>query len=90
MGHFAVTHAEVGAYLPGLWGIPFLIVEVVAFQHRPNEVAPESRAQVAAVHMASGVVEEMTEAEGAPWARWPNAPEAPPARADHDRHARLA
>ena len=63
---FGVTHAEVGAYLLGLWGIPFPIVEAVAFHHRPNEVAPESRALVAAVHMASGVVEEMTEAEGAP------------------------
>ena len=43
---FGVTHAEVGAYLLGLWGIPFPIVEAVAFHHRPNEVAPESRALV--------------------------------------------
>ena len=63
---FGVTHAEVGAYLLGLWGIPFPIVEAVAFHHRPNEVAPESRALVAAVHMASGVVEEMTDSDGAP------------------------
>ncbi len=63
---FGVTHAEVGAYLLGLWGIPFPIVEAVAFHHRPDDVAPEARALVAAVHMASGVVEEMTEAEGAP------------------------
>jgi HD-like signal output (HDOD) protein/CheY-like chemotaxis protein len=60
---FGVTHAEVGAYLLGLWGIPFPIVEAVAFHHRPNEVAPESRALVAAVHMASGLVEEMTDAD---------------------------
>ena len=60
---FGVTHAEVGAYLLGLWGIPFPIVEAVAFHHRPNEVAPESRALVAAVHIASGLVEEMTEAD---------------------------
>jgi HD-like signal output (HDOD) protein len=60
---FGVTHAEVGAYLLGLWGIPFPIVEAVAFHHRPNEVAPESRALVAAVHIASGLIEEMTEAD---------------------------
>jgi len=60
---FGVTHAEVGAYLLGLWGIPFPIVEAVAFHHRPNEVAPESRPLVAAVHIASGLVEEMTEAD---------------------------
>jgi HD-like signal output (HDOD) protein len=58
---FGVTHAEVGAYLLGLWGIPFPIVEAVAFHHRPNEVAPEARALVAAVHIASGMIEEMTE-----------------------------
>jgi hypothetical protein len=44
-------------------GIPFPIVEAVAFHHRPNEVAPESRALVAAVHIASGLIEEMTEAD---------------------------
>jgi HD-like signal output (HDOD) protein len=60
---FGVTHAEVGAYLLGLWGIPFPIVEAVAFHHRPNEVAPESRPLVAAVHIASGLIEEMTEGD---------------------------
>ena len=58
-----VSHAEVGAYLLGLWGIPFPIVEAVAFHHRPNEVAPESRPLVAAVHIASGLIEEMTETD---------------------------
>jgi HD-like signal output (HDOD) protein len=62
---FGVTHAEVGAYLLGLWGIPFPIVEAVAFHHRPNEVAPESRPLVAAIHIASGLVEEMTEGNSA-------------------------
>ena len=60
---FGVTHAEVGAYLLGLWGIPFPIVEAVAFHHRPNEVAPESRPLVAAIHIASGLIEEMTESD---------------------------
>jgi HD-like signal output (HDOD) protein len=62
---FGVTHAEVGAYLLGLWGIPFPIVEAVAFHHRPNEVAPESRPLVAAIHIASGLIEEMTEGNSA-------------------------
>jgi HD-like signal output (HDOD) protein len=60
---FGVTHAEVGAYLLGLWGIPFPIVEAVAFHHRPNEVAPESRPLVTAIHIASGLIEEMTETD---------------------------
>jgi HD-like signal output (HDOD) protein len=68
---FGVTHAEVGAYLLGLWGIPFPIVEAVAFHHRPNEVAPESRALVGAIHIASGLVEEMTDADQAKMAARP-------------------
>ena len=31
----AVTHAEVGAFLLGLWGLPFRIVEAVANHHAP-------------------------------------------------------
>ncbi len=30
------SHAELGAYLLGLWGIPDSIVEIVAFHHRPS------------------------------------------------------
>lgn len=32
---WGVTHAEVGAYLLGLWGLPWPIVEAVAFHHAP-------------------------------------------------------
>ena len=35
----------------------------MAFHHRPNEVAPESRPLVAAVHIASGLVEEMSDSD---------------------------
>ncbi len=33
---FGTTHAEVGAYLLGLWGLPENIVEVLAFHHTPS------------------------------------------------------
>jgi HD-like signal output (HDOD) protein/ActR/RegA family two-component response regulator len=33
------SHAEVGAYLLGLWGLPHQIIEAVAFQHAPQLVA---------------------------------------------------
>ena len=35
----AVTHAEVGAFLLGLWGLPFRIVEAVANHHAPSRNA---------------------------------------------------
>ncbi len=33
------SHAEVGAYLLGLWGIPHLAVEAIAHHHRPTRIA---------------------------------------------------
>jgi HD-like signal output (HDOD) protein len=36
------SHAEIGAYLLGLWGFPYQIVEAVAFHHSPNHV-PQSQ-----------------------------------------------
>lgn len=33
---WGVTHAEIGAYLLGLWGLPFQIVEAVAHHHAPT------------------------------------------------------
>lgn len=32
------SHAEVGAYLLGIWGLPYQIIEAVAFQHTPQQV----------------------------------------------------
>jgi HD-like signal output (HDOD) protein len=49
------THAEVGAYLLGLWGLSDPIVEAVAFHHRPAEsAAPEFR-PLTAVHVADAL-----------------------------------
>lgn len=33
------THAEVGAYLLGVWGLPYSLVEAVAYHHTPQAVA---------------------------------------------------
>lgn len=51
-----VTHAEVGAYLLGVWGLPFSIVETTAFHHAPSGAANETPDVLAAVHLASAVV----------------------------------
>jgi HD-like signal output (HDOD) protein len=32
------SHAEIGAYLLGLWGLPFPVVEAVAHHHQPGRV----------------------------------------------------
>jgi HD-like signal output (HDOD) protein len=34
------THAQIGAYLLGLWGLPYAVVEAVALHHTPLAVTP--------------------------------------------------
>jgi HD-like signal output (HDOD) protein len=52
-----VTHAEVGACLLGLWGLPRAIIEVVRHHHAPDLAPPEQRLICAAVHVADAVLE---------------------------------
>ncbi len=49
---FGTDHAEVGAYLLGLWGLPLELVEVVGFHHRPSLCASETFSALTAVHVA--------------------------------------
>jgi putative nucleotidyltransferase with HDIG domain len=50
---FGCTHAEVGAYLLGMWGLPTTIVEAVAWSHRPSASPVTDFTPLAAVHVAS-------------------------------------
>lgn len=53
-----VTHAELGAYLLGTWGLPIPIVEAVAFHHTPSAAAPAVSDVLLAVHAADALVAE--------------------------------
>jgi putative nucleotidyltransferase with HDIG domain len=48
---FGVTHAEIGAYLIGLWGLPDTLVEAIAFHHRPSRSRDNKFGPLAAVHI---------------------------------------
>lgn len=50
---FGATHAQIGACLLGLWGLPPSIVEAVAFHHSPGKCPSEHFTPLAAVHAAS-------------------------------------
>ena len=50
------THAEVGAYLLGLWGLPYPILEAVAFHHDPAPAAQTEFDLLAAVAVAQALV----------------------------------
>ena len=49
---FGCSHAEVGAYLLGIWGLPDTIVEAVAFHHYPSRCPAAGFGALAAVHAA--------------------------------------
>jgi HD-like signal output (HDOD) protein/CheY-like chemotaxis protein len=49
------THAEIGAYLLGIWGLPHPIVEAVAYHHRPSEAVGTEFSPLAAVHVADAL-----------------------------------
>jgi putative nucleotidyltransferase with HDIG domain len=49
-------HAEVGAYLLGLWGFPNSIVEAVAFHHTPRQASEEGFGLAGIVHVADRLV----------------------------------
>jgi HD-like signal output (HDOD) protein len=50
------SHAEVGAYLLGIWGFPYPIVEAVAHHHRPRRVVQTHFDVLAALAIADELV----------------------------------
>jgi HD-like signal output (HDOD) protein len=50
------SHAEVGAYLLGLWGLPDLMLEPVMFHHHPSGLNEKSFSVLTAVHVANALL----------------------------------
>jgi putative nucleotidyltransferase with HDIG domain len=53
-------HAEVGAYLLGLWGFPNPIVDAVAFHHAPSHSSDKGLSLSGIVHVADWLVHQGT------------------------------
>ncbi len=53
------THAEIGGYLLGLWGLPRAVVEAVAYHHAPDRLACPALDAATAVHVADALVREL-------------------------------
>lgn len=51
-------HAEVGACLLGIWGLPTPLVEAVALHHQPERLARRDFSPLVAVHVANGLEHE--------------------------------
>lgn len=50
---FGTSHAEIGAYLLGLWGLPDSVVEAVACHHRPDQLQIENSTVLIATYLAN-------------------------------------
>jgi HD-like signal output (HDOD) protein/CheY-like chemotaxis protein len=52
------SHAELGAYLLGIWGLPDTIVQAVAYHHYPSRQAESHFSALTAVHVANGIINQ--------------------------------
>lgn len=64
MALFGVSHAEIGGYLLGLWGLPYPIVEAVANHHDPDRVATTEFDMLAATYIADSLAHDVAETGG--------------------------
>ncbi len=53
------SHAEIGAYLLGLWGIPNLAVEAIAHHHRPTRIPHSDFDSTVALYVAELLAHEL-------------------------------
>jgi HD-like signal output (HDOD) protein/CheY-like chemotaxis protein len=61
LAQMEAQHAEVGAYLLGLWGFPNPIVEAVAFHHAPSRASEKCLSLPGIVHIADRLVHQKCE-----------------------------
>jgi len=62
--YFGATHADIGAYLLGLWGVPEEIVKAVELHHSLGELPDGGFFPVIAVHAAQHLSDSPARAEG--------------------------
>lgn len=53
---FSTSHAEIGAYLLGLWGLPDVVVEAVACHHRLDRLASPPSDTLIATYLANSLL----------------------------------
>ncbi|MBZ5592512.1 MAG: HDOD domain-containing protein [Acidobacteriia bacterium] len=55
---FGATHADIGAYLLWLWGLPDAICNAVVFHHKPAECSDKAFTAAGAIHVADALERE--------------------------------
>jgi HD-like signal output (HDOD) protein len=62
---FGMSHADAGAYLMDLWGLPSTLVEAIAFHRCPENARTTGFTPLTAVHVANALVHERDEQDEA-------------------------
>ena len=57
------SHAEIGAYLLGLWGIPNLAVEAIAHHHHPTRIEHSEFDSSIAIYVANLLAHELDDSQ---------------------------
>ena len=52
---YGTSHAELGAYLLALWGLPQTIIEAAAYHHFPSRLGSSQFGVISALHTANGL-----------------------------------
>lgn len=55
---WGITHAEIGAYLLGLWGLPIRVTEAIAYHHAPAAVPHTGFDALSALYVANLLAHE--------------------------------
>ena len=55
---FGISHAQIGAYLLGVWNLPNPVVEAVAYHHMPEKAIDHPFSPLSATHIANLLIDE--------------------------------
>jgi len=58
---FGAGHAEIGAYLLGLWGFPAPVIQAVAYHHRPMDLPHREMTALTAIYVAQHLTREIAD-----------------------------
>ncbi len=58
-----ISHAEVGAYLFSLWGLPYAVIEAVAHHHHPRRAPAKGVGMILVVYTANLLAHEISASE---------------------------
>ncbi|MBL9136363.1 MAG: HDOD domain-containing protein [Verrucomicrobiales bacterium] len=61
---FGASHADLGGYLLGLWGLPKSVVEAIAYHHNPDKVGHFEFGPLTALHVANTLIPPKREGPG--------------------------